>query len=104
MLIRENSKLREELMSLSIHVKKIQERLDRETRTNQTIGKEISGLFKLFYPFGFKENGILSISSSGSTLENLQILRILIMERLHNGEVVEIQNEFLRNQIKSENQ
>ena len=98
-LLQENTELIQENLELA-------KENDQLRQEKKVVHKEISNIFSLFVElgkFGLHQNGILHILFKNET-ERLQTLRVLIKERIYDGEIAEKQREFLEKLIKQDNQ
>lgn len=97
-LERSNLDLRQRIAQLLKEKEETEQKLTQIAQENRAIHREISNLFALFVGLGtdnLREERILHISFKDE-FERLQILRIMILEKIHDAESAERQNKHLR--------
>ena len=106
LLIKKSQNLKNELAETKIQLQKAQADLDKSTQEQRKIHREISNMLALFTELGedgLHQNKILSICFKDET-ERLGVIRILIIEKIHDAESSGRQNKYLRDLLKGANQ
>ncbi|MDP2910535.1 MAG: hypothetical protein Q8N58_01985 [bacterium] len=106
LLIRKSKSLQDELTEAKIQLQKAQADLDKLVQEQRKTHREISNMLALFTELGedgLHQNKILSICFKDET-ERLGVIRILIIEKIHDAESSGRQNKYLRELLEGANQ
>ena len=106
LLIKKSQNLKNELAETKIQLQKTQIDLDKSVQEQRKIHREISNMLALFTEIGedgLHQNKILNICFKNEP-ERLKVIRILIIDLIHNAESFKRENDYLRKLLERANQ
>jgi hypothetical protein len=106
LLIKKSQNLENELAETKIQLQKAQADLDKSVQEQRKIHRGISNILALFTEIGedgLHQNKILNICFKNE-IERLEVIHVLIIERIHDAESFRRENEHLRKLLEAANQ